>query len=221
MDIIYGLIESMWRRWFGGAYSCIENKDSIWYKILESRGVQSVFNILFLWFLFYQCFNIADTVFGIFPKSWQSFIEQYKLYIALYNSCMFQFLFWSKGHGPIFDYGHGVNPSPETIQRYNEMWHTKYLDKFWEKCMIKYFPKYGYTYDLFSMSFRYSYPAVIVGLTAGFYIMSFGIIVAAIYALCWGIYDENPNWYASRHEIATGPTKVAEFIAGFCVGCLL
>lgn len=221
MSIIYGLIESIWRRWFGGAYACIDNKNTRLYKILESRGTQTVFNILFLWFLFYQAFNISNTVFCVLPESWQSFIQHYKLYISLYNSLMFQFLFWSKGHGPIFDYGHGLDPSSETLKRYNEMWHTKYLDKFWNKYMTKYFNRYGFTYDAISMLVRYSYPAIIVGLTAGFHIMTFGILVASVYAICWGIYDENPKWYASRKEIAKGPTKLAEFVVGFLVGALI
>lgn len=226
IDLLKAGIEGAWRRWFGGGASdYFESKglqdDSTWYtKLLCSRGTQSFFNYIFLSLCFYYSFNIDNTILRWLPDNWQDYILEYGWILAIYNGIMFQCLYWSKGHGAMFDYGHGGYPAADTIKRYKEMWFTKYLDKCWDKYFGEQ-TKYTYFYDCLSMAIRYTYPCVIVALTAGWHILPLGIICTGCYAIMWGIYDHD-NWLFNKLKAwYQAPTKVAEVLTGACVGFLI
>lgn len=221
ISLLKGIYEGIWRRWFGGGASGFfanrPDKNSWYAKLLKSRGTQTFANYIFLTICFYYSFDIADTIFNWFPQSYKEFINKYKLILSIYNAFMFQCLYWSKGHGPIFDFGHGLDPSSESLERYNGMWHTKYLNKFWDK----YFgeeTRYSYAYDCISMFIRYTYPCILVGITAGWYILPLGMVCTGCYAICWGLYDHD-NWLLKKLEpVVSAPTQLAEIITGFTVG---
>lgn len=219
------VFEGAWRRWFGGGakdyleYKGLKEDSTWWTKLLCSRGTQTFVNYIFLSICFYCSFDIANTVFGLFPGEWKQYIEDYSWILAIYNAIVFQSLFWSKGHGPIFDYGHGT-VTPETIKRYNSMWFTKFLDKWWEK----HYPvekKYGYFYDCLSMLIRYTYPCVLVSLTAGWYILPLGLCCTGCYAIMWGIFDADTWFFENKKPWFNIPTKIAEVLIGLIVGFYL
>lgn len=225
--LLKAIFEGIWRRWFGGGASGYFKRrglkeDSTWYtKLLCSRGTQSFVNYIFLSVCFYYSFNISNTALYWLPNSWQDIIIQYSWILAIYNGFLFQSLYWSKGHGPIFDYGHGTYPpSKETLKRYQEMWHTPLFDKLWNK----WFPeakKYTYLYDSLSMFIRYTYPCIIVSLTAGWYILPLGLCCTGCYALMWGICDHD-NWFFDKTKPwITSPTQAAEILIGLMVGFMI
>lgn len=226
ISLLKATFEGAWRRWFGGGASDYFeskglNEDSTWYtKLLCSRGTQTFVNYLFLTACFYYSFNIANTALVFLPESWQAFIIKYQLVLSVYNAIMFQSLYWSKGHGPMFDYGHQNPVTEETIRRHNEMWFTKYLNKWFDKKYGKE-NRYNYLYDSLAMLIRYTYPCVIVSLTAGWYILPLGLYCTCVYAFMWGIYDAFTPFFFNKKEWFAAPTKIAEVIIGAIVGFII
>lgn len=121
---------------------------------------------------------------------------------------VFEFFYWSVGHGSAFDIGRDYPPSEKTITRYK-----KY---FWNKWCEFLVPKklwYGFGYDFLWMMFRYGIPAVVVAIILENFWFSFsGIIVAFTYAVCWSLYDMGK---------IKSPTALAEYVAGFFSGLLI
>lgn len=123
---------------------------------------------------------------------------------------VFEFLFWSIGHGGAFDIGRSGYPDEETIKRYERF--------FWDKWCKIIVPKenwYGMWYDYLWMMFRYGLPSILIFIILGngfFWLAGFG--VATAYAICWNLSDE------SRLKRLSA-TERAEIISGFVSGFLL
>lgn len=123
---------------------------------------------------------------------------------------IFEFIFWSLGHGGAFDIGRAGYPDEETIKRYERF--------FWDKWCKIIIPKkywYGMWYDYMWMLFRYGLPAILISLILGnvlFSVAGFG--VATSYAICWNLYDESKLKRLSA-------TEWAELLSGFIVGFLI
>lgn len=212
LSSISGFIESLWRRWFGGwAEHYFENKLSKWlYKIISSRGTQTIFNLIFLSGVFLINSNWAGT-----PLSgWLISLGIPFWLLATIIAALFQFEFWSRGHGPAFDIGRGV-PTQETIDRYQKVW--------WSIIPNKLIPEkhwYGFLYDFVWMLTRYTYGLfLIVPFLWSFNILWLGLITASVYALCWTLYEKEP-WIFPLipFNMTSNATQLAEIIVGFIVG---
>lgn len=121
---------------------------------------------------------------------------------------VFEFLFWSLGHGGAFDIGRSGYPDEETIKRYERF--------FWDKWCKFLVPKdcwYLYWYDYLWMMFRYGLPAILVSFFLSSWLFGYcGFGVATTYAICWSLYDKGKTKY---------PTELAEIISGLIVGFLV
>ena len=188
---IYMMLGGFLRRWFGGMFP--DEK----YKILGNRGVQTFFML----FTFFTIFTIK--------QSWE---------IALILSCWMQFVFWSIGHGPGFDYGRGGYPSEKTIERYKKYYLNVIPDWFADRGFYAY---YGVGYDFTWMFVRYTVPMVPMALFVNWHYILLGIAVSPIYLFCWMWY-ESTVWLFTE-EWRSKATQVAEIICGALVygGCYL
>ena len=114
----------------------------VWYgadglpKLLQNRGLQTVYMML----LFIAC--LYD------DYSWQGWC------VVVAVVCWLQFQFWSRGHGCCFDVGRDVNPTADTIDRYDDRWYHKVCDKLLPN------HKYGFLYDFFYLMLRYTCPMI-------------------------------------------------------------
>ena len=163
----------------------------VWYgadelpKLLQSRGLQTVFMMLLFVFCFYDNY------------SWQGWC------VVVAVVCWLQFQFWSRGHGCCFDVGRGGQPDAATLIRYNERWYHYPCDWFFEKVFKKADKKYGFLYDFFYLTLRYTCPMIPMMIFDWRYILV-GFSIAPIYAFSislqerepW-VFDEN-KWYWRR-----------------------
>lgn len=161
-------------------------------KLWGNRGLQTAFMLVLF------C--------SIFITDWNSII----LGIAI--SCWLQFQFFSRGHGCCFDLGRGGKPDAETLKRYNERWYHIPCDWLLSK------HKYGFLYDFFYLTLRYTCPMLPMMILDWRYILV-GLSIAPIYAFSitlqeqepW-IFDEN-KWYWRRGwslaEILSGAVTFA------------
>lgn len=175
-SIFYNVYWGFLRRWFGGA---LED-----FPILKSRGVQTIVMICSILPL-YMCYGFAT---------------------AVLTALWLQFIFWSIGHGPAFDRGHGGLPDDDTLRRYKEMWGYKLACKLFPENMW-----YGFWFDGFLMSIRYTLPMAALSI----YYLSFGYVliglsISPIYGFCW--------WLKDKGYINITPTKLAEVLSGFVFG---
>lgn len=209
---IFGFIESIWRRWYGGwIEGTMEDKLPKWlYTFLSSRGTQTVFNLIVLFAIFminshFLLTPICQWLLGIGIKDW---------IIALIMSAIFQFEFWSRGHGPAFDEGRG-EPTQETIDRYQKVW--------WVFIPNFLIPKqywYGFLYDFIWMWVRYTIGLfLMIPFLWSFNILWLGLIATSIYALCWTLYERD-SWILKYipFNMASIPTQLAELLIGFITG---
>lgn len=210
----FGLIEGFWRRWFGGYFEHHTVFPKWINKIFESRGTQTIFNILFL-----TCVFMINSFWITTPLC--SFLINLgisKWIIALIIASIFQFMFWSKGHGPAFDMARGGKPSESTIERYHR--------EKWSFIADKLIPEdhwYGFLYDFVWMTARYTYGVIfIIPFLWSLKILWLGLIIASIYALCWTI-QEKDNWVFKYflYNCVESSTNLAEIIGGFSVGLFL
>lgn len=175
-SIFYNIWWGFLRRWFGGLFDDVP--------ILKSRGIQTIVMVASMIPLF-MCYGFAT---------------------AVVTSLWLQFMFWSKGHGPVFDCGNGGKPDDDTLRRYKEMWGYKLACKIFPEKMW-----YGYWFDGFLMTIRYVLPMILPTLyflDIGFIII--GLAISPIYGLCW---------YLKNHKyINVSATQVAEVLSGFVFG---
>lgn len=217
--LLKGTLMAFWRRWFGGATKNIADENNIshsnfFIKLLDNRGTQYIVGII-LFFILFMCGeqNNIFTTFNINLPLWLFSL------VSLYNSIMLYALFWSKGHGPMLDVGGNNKPSQDTINRYNKMWFTKYLDRFFDKYRPE--AKYGVFYDWISMTIRYTYPTIFIAPFSNWSILLLGPIAGFIYATfayigyndVW-VYEKCPKWLDR-------PIKWSEICLGFIVGCII
>ena len=215
-SLISGFIEGFWRRWFGGYFNHTESFGKIGNYLMGSRGTQTIFNILFLTLVFMLTASnwittpLCSWLIGLGVKDWC---------MAVIMASVFQFQFWSRGHGPAFDMGRGgLDISEELYDRYHR--------EVWSKLPDKVIPEehwHGFFYDFVWMWSRYTYGALfMVPFFWSFYICWLGLIITAVYALSWTI-NEKDNWlfkYFPHDYVASG-TNLGEVLGGFLTGVFL
>lgn len=176
LNFIYACFESAWRRCFGN--------DGWNIPVLKNRAVQHALG-----------FVVSSLALVCAGYGW--------LQSAL-CACVLQFLFWAKGHGMCFDFGHGEVDK----DRYEEMLSWRLIKKYIPKKMW-----YGYNADFVLMATRYTIPAAIMGvILLSPHLFLLGAIVAGIYALFWSLYDL---------KLVSKPTELAEYAVGFITGIML
>lgn len=152
----------------------------VWYgadglpKLLQNRGLQTVYMML----LFVACFY--DNY------SWQGWC------IVVAVVCWLQFQFWSRGHGCCFDLGRDVNPTADTIDRYDDRWYHKVCDKLLPN------HKYGFLYDFFYLMLRYTCPMIPMMIFDWRYILV-GLSIAPIYAFSITL-GERESWIFEKQK---------------------
>lgn len=152
----------------------------VWYgadglpKLLQNRGLQTVYMML----LFVACFY--DNY------SWQNWC------VVLAVVCWLQFQFWSRGHGCCFDVGRDVNPTADTIDRYDDRWYYKVCDKLLPN------HKYGFLYDFFYLMLRYTCPMIPMMIFDWRYILV-GLSIAPIYAFSITL-GERESWIFEKQK---------------------
>lgn len=214
LSMISGAIESIWRRWFGGwVEGTMKNKLPKWlYKILASRGTQTIFNLIVLFGIFMINAGWMVTPFS----AWLIAHNISAWIIALIMTAIVQFEFWSRGHGPAFDVGRW-NPQ-EYVERYQKVW--------WASIPNKIIPRehwYGFLYDFIWMLIRYTYGLIfLVPFLWSFKILWLGLVVTGLYAFCWTIYERD-SWIIKYipFQMVGGATQLAELLVGFAVGFAL
>ena len=121
---------------------------------------------------------------------------------------IFEFFYWSVGHGPAFDLSRDYPPSEEIIARYK-----KYFWNKWCEFLVPVQYWYEFGYDFLWMFFRYEIPAVLIAiLTWNVWFAFAGLAVALIYSIFWSFHDKGKI----KH-----PTEWAEVFAGLVSGFLL
>lgn len=187
MTIIYMILGGFARLWFGS---------DLVSKIWSNRGLQTAFMLA----LFIACFYEENlTWFG-----WA---------VVVAATCWLQFQFFSRGHGCCFDLGRGGQPDAATLIRYNERWYHYPVDWLFEKVFKCPTNKYGFLYDFFYLTLRYTCPMLPMMILDWRYILV-GLSIAPIYAFSISLQEREPwifdesKWYWRRGwslaEIATG-----------------
>lgn len=193
MNILFALLSgiffSLWRRWFGGGFK------ETWLK--NNRGVQTtVFILASTFILLHQHYSM-----------WLCWLYAITVSVWLYS------MYWSKGHGVMFDYGHGGNPTnKETQDRYNNMWGYKFL------CWL--FPTswhHNFFFDKTLMMIRYTLPMLPLCVFNIKWIFV-GLLTASVYGISWLLYDKNPEWFKNIPFAKYLPTGVSEYLVGFIFG---
>lgn len=175
--IIYAFFLGVWRRIFGGAAANIP--------VLKVRAVQHIIGFLG------ACLTLW--VYGYY---WLQIIA---------SAGVLQGLFWARGHGEFFDYGHSKKMD---LARYESVWWWKFVKKYIPEKML-----YGYSCDFVCMNIRYTLPAIIMGLILfNIPLMFAGLVLSGVYAFMWACCDL--GWTKI-------PTKIAEFVSGLLVGVLM
>lgn len=152
----------------------------VWYgadglpKLLQNRGLQTVYMML----LFVACF------YGNY--SWQGWC------VVVAVVCWLQFQFWSRGHGCCFDLGRDVNPTADTIDRYDDRWYHKVCDKLLPN------HKYGFLYDFFYLMLRYTCPMIPMMIFDWRYILV-GLSISPIYAFSITL-GERESWIFEKQK---------------------
>lgn len=169
----------------------------VWYgaddlpKLWQNRGLQTAFMML----LFVVCFADKDL-------SWFGWC------MVVVATCWMQFQYWSRGHGICIDVGDSTRVSENDIKRYNERWYHKVCDKL--------FPnnKYGFLYDFFYLTMRYTCPMIPMMIFDWRYILV-GLSIPFIYTACNELQEcepwvfEKKTWYWRRGW------SLAEILSGF------
>lgn len=158
----------------------------VWYgaddlpKFWQNRGVQTIFMMgLFLSIYLTYPFNWINTLF------------------AIVITCWLQFQYWSRGHGICIDVGDSTVVSENDITRYNDRWYAKVCDKLLPN------HKYGYLYDFFYLTLRYTCPMLPMMILDWRYILV-GLSVAPIYVFSNELAEREPwvfekkTWYWRR-----------------------
>lgn len=196
--ILYFILGAFARLWFGS-----DLKSKIW----SNRGLQTAFMLALFITIYVQDYT-----------NWICWV------LGIVISCWLQFQYFSRGHGCCFDVGRGGQPDAATLIRYNERWYHIPCDWLFEKVFKKNHKKYGFLYDFFYLTLRYTCPMIPMMILDWRYILV-GLSIAPIYAFCatlqerepW-IFDEN-KWYWRRGwslaEILSGGVT---YSACYCLG---
>lgn len=200
MIVVFACLGAFLRLWFG---SDLDNK------ILSNRGLQTVCMIL----LFFACFY--DTSF----TTWEKWL------VVTVVVCWLQFQFWSRGHGCCFDLGRGGRPDAATLIRYNERWYHIPCDFLFEKVFNQPFKKYGFLYDFFYLTLRYTCPMLPMMIFDWHYILV-GLSIAPVYAFCvtlqerenW-IFDQNKWWWRRGWSLAEILSGAIVYESCYVLGC--
>lgn len=176
LSLLYACFMSAWRRCFGS--------DGWNIPILKIRAVQHaigfIITSLALWWCDYNWVQIVAC------------------------SSVLQFLYWAKGHGMCFDYGHGAVDK----DRYEKMLSWRLIRKYIPEKMW-----YGYQADFLLMTTRYTLPAILMScILLKPHICLLGLIVGGVYAFFWALFDLG---------LTKRPTEWAEWVVGFLTGFLL
>lgn len=177
--------ESYWRRGFGGLWN---DKP-----IIGNRFIQHVLNAIVLFLVYWYRFGL---------NQWWNCI----IVIAVVQG-----LFWARGHGFAFDMGRDGQPNETMLKRYEKPLYNRWL--LTPIYNVFGWTKYGYTYDLLSMMFRYTLPCLLLIPVYGYDILIMGLIVSPIYAFCWTFREKENDRY--------GSTALAEWIVGATTGLCL
>lgn len=190
------VFNSLFRRWFGGGYK------NTW--LGNNRAVQCTIYLLYTSALAYYLSRFSEV--------WYN--ASFAVFFAVFTYCQF----WARGHGACFDIGRG-EADETTVKRYNERWYHIPCDYLFKN------HKYGFAYDFVYMGLRYTMPIVllyILGLVTvpvfinpifSMWIIAIGASISPIYAICWTLY-ERENWMFKKYWSVTGPTNLAEYLAG-------
>ncbi len=215
LKVVYAFCEAGWRRWFGGADIGYEEKKEKWY---NQRGTQHIVGGLVTYFAIFYLRGFTELKFfnWIIPSSW---LEYSQHIIAFYLVLVFQFLYWSRAHGPAFDISRDTNPSAETIRRYKKEWWNKFCE--W---IVPVKDWYTYGYDMMWMQIRYTAMTVLMTPVYGHGILTMGLLVAPIYSFCWALYEKRPELWQKfpKWMQISNATQLAEWINGFSTGmCMM
>ena len=158
----------------------------VWYgaddlpKFFQNRGVQTVFMLA----LFVACFYEKD-------MSWFGWT------MVVTATCWMQFQYWSRGHGICIDIGDSTVVSENDIKRYEGRWYHKVCDKLLPN------HKYGYLYDFFYLTLRYTCPMLVMMIFDWRYVLV-GLSIAPIYLFSNELAEreawvfENKKWWWRR-----------------------
>jgi hypothetical protein len=180
MTIVFFILGALARVWYGA--------DGL-PKLLQNRGLQTVYMML----LFVACFY--DNY------SWQGWC------VVVAVVCWLQFQFWSRGHGCCFDLGRDVNPTADTIDRYDDRWYHKVCDKLLPN------HKYGFLYDFFYLMLRYFCPMIPMMIFDWRYILV-GFSIAPIYAFSITLGEREPWIFEKQKWYWRRALSLAEILSG-------
>lgn len=198
--ILNGIIWAALRRIYGGAIKT---------GLLSKRGIQTAIMLLFMF-----PFMVPSTFLSTFLSTIPDYKTNLAIILGIVYSVYLQFVFWSKGHGPMFDVGTDKKPTSGTIERYEEMWGYKLA------CKTTPYPRwYGFWFDFKLMFYRYSWPMIPVAvICSSFGMFLAGLTIAPIYAFCWALYREE-KWIFNKLPFwCSYPTNLAEILSGFVFG---
>jgi hypothetical protein len=150
-------------------------------KILQNRGLQTA----------YMLFGLM-AIYCPYPFNWVGVV------LAVAVSCWLQFQFWSRGHGCCFDVGRSGQPDAATLIRYNERWYHYPCDWLFEKVFKKVDKKWGFLYDFFYLTLRYTCPMIPMMIFDWRYILV-GLSVAPIYAFSITL-GERESWVFEKQK---------------------
>lgn len=175
IQIIYSIFLSAWRRWFGGGLDFLP----------DNRALK----------------HVVGAVVGYFAL-WYSGYDKIQCVLSV---LVLQALYWARGHGEFYDFGH---KQPPDVSRYEAFWWWKYVKK-----IIPTEQLYQWHCDFICMSIRYTLPAILIGIILlQVPIVFAGICLSCGYALMWLLKD----WGYIKNA-----TNYGEIIGGFITGLLL
>ena len=158
----------------------------VWYgaddlpKFFQNRGVQTVFMLA----LFVACF-------------YETGMNWFEWVLLVAATCWMQFQYWSRGHGICIDIGDSTVVSENDIKRYEGRWYHKVCDKILPN------HKYGYLYDFFYLTLRYTCPMLVMMIFDWRYVLV-GLSITPIYLFSNELAEreawvfENKKWWWRR-----------------------
>lgn len=188
MWLVYFILGGVLRVWFGA--------DDL-PKILQNRGLQTVCMIL-----------TFMTIYVVDCNNWVNWVS------ALIVSCWLQFQFFSRSHGEIADCGRHTNITEEDIRRYNDRWYHIPCDYLFDKVLKK--KKYGFLYDFFYLTMRYTCPMLPMMILDWRYILV-GLSIAPIYAFGQTLEEREPWVFANKKWWWRRAWSFSEICAGAIV----
>lgn len=194
--LIYFILGAFARLWFGSDLNS---------KLWSNRGLQTAFMLALF------C--------SIFITNWEN---PYSIALGIAVSCWLQFQFFSRGHGCCFDVGRGGKPDAATLIRYNERWYHIPCDFLFEKVFKKPTYKYGFLYDFFYLTLRYTCPMIPMMIFDWRYILV-GLSIAPIYAFSISLEEREPWVFSADKWYWRRGWSLAEILSGGITfaGCYL